>query len=131
MSGILALMIGGSPSPVLPSSISVTDNSGTNAIAGLTVDSDGNLYRIQGGSTTLIARWIASGAANYEVRLTTTSGTLSSGTADTYQNAGVDRTYTVAQGSAGTKIFTGTLQIRYGTTVVASCPVTLTANFLT
>lgn len=48
----------------------------------------------------------------YEVQLTTVSGTLSSGTADSWLAGSTDRDFVVEQLTAGHKSFSGTLKIR-------------------
>lgn len=57
--------------------------------------------------------WLSGGnPGDYSILLTTTAGTLSSGTAGTYQNLGTSRTFAVTRTSVGTKQWTGTVTIR-------------------
>lgn len=64
--------------------------------AGYRIDSDGNVYKLEGGSVTSIGTWRLSGAsADYEVRFTNNSGTPPSGSAlATWLGCGTDRDWT-------------------------------------
>lgn len=64
--------------------------------AGYRIDSDGNVYKIEGAAVTSIGTWLLSGsAADYEVRFTNNSGTAPSGSAlATWLNCGTDRDWT-------------------------------------
>lgn len=78
------------------------------------------------------APWAAAG--DYECRMTTVSGTLSSGTAGSWQSLSSTRTWVRnrTNDAAGTDTYVGTLEIRHAATqiVVASCTVTLSAQVL-
>lgn len=57
--------------------------------------------------------WLSGGTpGDYSVLLSTTSGTLSSGTAGAYQNLATSRTFGVTRTTVGTKQWTGTATIR-------------------
>jgi hypothetical protein len=64
----------------------------------------------------------------YEARLVTISGTLSSGTVDTWQAISSTLEYNVQQVGVGVKTFTGTLEIRRGTTTLDTAAIDLTAT---
>ena len=64
---------------------------------------------------------------SYDVRMVTVSGTLTVGTADTWQALLTDREYNVSVAGLGAKIFEGTLQIRRGSTTLDTAAISLTA----
>lgn len=67
----------------------------------------------------------------YEVRMVTVSGTLSSGTADSWLALTSDREFNVQQTSNGSKAFSGTLEIRRNGVVLDSGSISLTATAVT
>ena len=76
-------------------SIQVT-NPSTRATAGYRLNSSGIAESLSNLAYTTLETWLLSGAASdYEVRVTLSSGTLSSGTTGTWQNLGTSRSWTV------------------------------------
>ena len=74
-----------------------------------------NTGSAEGGYTSGTAfNWLEGGTAgNYEVYLTTVSGTLSTGPAvDTWHSLGTTRSWSVARLTTGTKTFVGNFKIR-------------------
>jgi hypothetical protein len=65
---------------------------------------------------------------SYEARLVTTTGTLSSGTADSWLALSSTRSWDVSQNGLGTKVFTGTLEIRVGGVTKDTASISLTAD---
>lgn len=63
----------------------------------------------------------------FEARMVTTTGSLTVGTADTWQAISTDREYKVSVSGIGAAFFTGTLEIRRGSTTLASAAIALTA----
>lgn len=117
----------------LPPSINVTETTLGTAQGGLRIDNTGDLTQLLfSTSPDLGSDWIIPkvGMSSYEVRMTPTSGTLTTGTINTFQDLGTSRSYTVTATSVSSKTFVGTLEIRaIGTAVIlASCPVTLVAD---
>lgn len=87
----------------------VTDPS--DATCSITFGSDGNFSGIADNGTGYA--WISGGVpSGYSILLTTTTGTLSSGTAGSYQNLATSRTFAVTRTTIGTKQWTGTATIR-------------------
>lgn len=120
-------------SATLPASISgnQTKISPLDAVVTLTVSAAGTWTCTGGGSGT----WMDGGTgADYDVRMTTSTGTLSSGdAAGTWWNLVSDRTFTrncTTNGNAS-NTYTGTLEIRMAAspfTVLDSCTVDLIAT---
>ena len=76
-------------------SIQVT-NPSTRATAGYRLNSSGIAESLSNLAYTTLETWLLSGAASdYEVRVTLSLGTLSSGTTGTWQNLGTSRSWTV------------------------------------
>lgn len=64
----------------------------------------------------------------FEARLVTGAGTLTAGTADTWQALSTDREYKVSIAGVGPSVaFTGTLEIRRGSTTLDTAAISLTA----
>lgn len=105
-----------------------------NAAAGIKIDSDGGVYRLNGSTYTFVETWLTGGgtAADYESRWTSTSGTLSSGVEATWQSCSVDTGYNRNNNldALSTETCTGTLEIRSASsgTVLATATITLNAN---
>ena len=104
-----------------------------NSTAGIKVDADGRVYQINGVTYTSRYTWLTGdgAASDYEVRWTSTSGTLSSGTEATWQGCGTDRVYYVrCTGAWSSETCTGTLEIRAASdgTILTSASVTLLAE---
>jgi len=76
-------------------SINVTRSSAPST-AGYRLNSSGIAESLSNLAYTTLETWLLSGAASdYEVRVTLSSGTLSSGTTGTWQNLGTSRSWTV------------------------------------
>lgn len=105
---------GGGSSPVFTLNAvdytrTVTDPS--DATCSLTFGNDGNLTGIADNGSSY--SWLVGGApGDYSILLTTTAGTLSSGTAGSYQNLATSRTFAVTRTTVGTKQWAGTATIR-------------------
>lgn len=122
MSGILA-MITTTAGATSPSTITLNNAavyavavSPSTAEAGVTVDSDGFFYFIENGSSTQLFQWCnpAANANLYEsyATLVDGSGGLTSGTLDTWQSLGTDRSWTVTRAGVGIAYSTITIGIR-------------------
>lgn len=106
----------------------------SSATASIELQNDGDIVgagNLAGGGDQ--GDWIAPRSAaggNYEARWTNTSGTLSSGTAGTWQALSTTRQWAVSQTGVGTKTCTGTLEVRHAVnlSVLGSKSVTLTAQ---
>lgn len=113
----------------------LNSNSGATCYAGFQLDADGKLY-LTNNAGALVYQYDVfaplSAAANYEARLTTSTGTLTTGTAGSWLALTLDRYWDVQRASAGTKSYTGTIEIRDATTlvVVESESVSLEAEYL-
>ncbi len=80
-------------------SIQVT-NPSTRATAGYRLNYSGIAESLDDVTYATLETWLLSGAASdYEVRVTLSSGTLSSGTTGTWQNLGTSRSWTVVAGN--------------------------------
>ncbi len=108
-----------------------TSISPTDSLAQLTLSSAGTYSASETGSS---GTWRGAGASSeYEARWTTTSGTLSGGTAGSWLNLGTSRTWQKLNTTNGvsTQSVVGTLEIRMAAapnTVLSTTTVTLTAN---
>ena len=104
----------------------------SNANARLQLNANGDVERIQGASTTDIGDWISPkiNMANYEVRVTTISGTLSVGTAGVFQTLAGTVQWGVTQSGIGSNAYTGTLEIRRtgDTVILFSAGISMTAT---
>lgn len=87
----------------------VTDPS--DATCSVTFGSNGQVAGVADNGTPYAWVTVAS-PGDYSILLTTTAGTLSTGTAGTYQNLGTSRTFGVTRTTIGTKQWTGTATIR-------------------
>ena len=100
----------------------------SNATASINVKNDGNINKTEGSFTIFNQTWLNSGnAADYDVKMVPVSGTLSSGTVNTWQNLASNRSFGVTRSGVGIKQFTGILYIKptSGSVPVAQCNVTL------
>jgi len=116
---------------LLPATITVWDSaiSTADANATLTLGSGGGWSSSDGGSGT----WMSGGSgSDYDAMMTTVSGTLTTGTAGTWQNLGTSRTWGRNETRNGnyTSTYVGTLQVRMAAspyTVLSTTTVTLEA----
>lgn len=106
----------------------------TGGIAAVRFNTDGTVDRgIDGGFVQINADtdWIrptVHASASYELRCTVESGTLSSGTTDTWLAMDDNRTFSVVAGPGQFATATITIEIRIGGTVLASGVYTLSVN---
>lgn len=121
----------------LAASYTFNDNAVTpaNAASGIKLDSDGQVYRLNGSTYTSVGTWLTGGgtSADYEGRWTTSTGSLSSGASGVWENLGTDQGWSRNNNSdtPGAEVCTGTLEIRMAAapnTVFTSSSVSLTAT---
>lgn len=106
----------------------------TNSPASFRVDSDGNIYAPNGGTTDLVLQyaWFVLGSApsDYEVRVDATSGSFSSGTTATWLSLASDQTWTRQSGAGTFQTVNFDVQIRRASDaeVLATASVGLTCD---
>lgn len=97
-------------------SITVTDTvtDPTNAEVIMAFKTDRTVEATAGGVLAETFSWLSSGGTvgNYELKVTTTVGSFSTGTANVWQRLDSNRTFTVLRTTAGTKAVSGIMQIR-------------------
>lgn len=102
------------------------------ASAEIQLTNGGDIRQIEGGSNTDAGDWIAPliNMALYEVRVTPSAGTLSSGNVNVWESLAVTRGWGVSQTILGTKTFSGTLEVRRASdsVVVATTTIDLIAD---
>jgi hypothetical protein len=133
---ILQLLLGGASDRfpvddiVLAAFNSEIDPTDADALVRLT--SGGIIETVENGSVTNIGDWIDPkvNMALYEVRVTPTSGTLSSGNVNVWEALTSTRSWGVVQAAVGSKVFTGTVEVRRASdsVVVATTTMSLTAT---
>lgn len=141
MSGALLAHAGamGGPRITLAPTYTVSDTtvSPTNASAQFQLQSDGDVARITvttgGGGTVDVGDWItpiSAAGANYEVRATVNSGSLSSGTTGSWLALSSTRTWAREQTTVGSSACELLIEIRNASTTVVmdSSTVTLQAE---
>lgn len=138
MTGALIALIGaGGVKVALPATLSVDDSvtDPTDALANLALETDGDIAFVKSSGGGLLGDWIfpVIGVSNYEARMSTVSGSLTTGTAGVWQALSSNRTWGVSQNVVGTNLYTGTLEIRHATSLVVLAStdaggVTLSAN---
>jgi predicted dehydrogenase len=135
---VLTLLMGvlaSKPNVTLASTFTANSDttSPVNATAQYQLENDGDI-NATGGTNTVTDRgdWLApkQNMSQFECRFHVTSGSLTSGTVDTWLNLGTTRTWTVTRSTDGTSTVVGTLEIGYAglNTALKSCTVTITAN---
>lgn len=101
------------------------------ANARLVFSNDGNVYRIVNSNPAVsIGTWgIGVTASDYNIRYTTISGSLTTGSEATWENLGSSRTYG-RNSSSGTQTASGTIEIQDATTlsIIDSATITLQAD---
>lgn len=113
---ILRAFAGTASAPTATFAIQAVDYTRTvtdpaDATCSITFASDGSFSGIADNGVGY--SWLSGGApGDYSVILTTAAGTLSSGTAGSYQNLGTSRTFAVTRTSVGTKQWSGSVTIR-------------------
>ncbi len=106
-------------------------NSPADAFCLFRLNVSGAGQRNHAGSYITQFTWLLSGAASdYECRMSTGSGTLSTGTAGSWLPLSSTQEWSRSRTGIGTAAYTGTLEIRDASTLVvlASATVTLTAT---
>jgi len=135
VSGVLAVLLGAAPDALITiSNQSITDATGgaRNATAGYRLTSGGQAQSQINLTFTTLEQWCTptSQASNYEVLVTVTSGSLSTGTAGSWLALSSTQTWTrtATIGTANTCVFTVEIR-RVGTsTVLDSATITLEAD---
>lgn len=135
MSGVLSVLLGAAPDALITiSNQSITDATGgaRNATAGYRLTSGGQAQSQINLTFATLEQWCTptSQASNYEVLVTVTSGSLSTGTAGSWLALSSTQTWTrtATIGSANTCVFTVEIR-RVGTsTVLDSATITLEAD---
>lgn len=110
-------------------------NVGATASAAYRLNANGNVeYSANGGAYSVLEAWCvpAAQAANYECYATLVSGTVTSGTLDTWLALSSSRTWSVSQINVGVESAILNIGIRrIGTsTVLAAADIELTAEYL-
>lgn len=133
MTGVIVAAVGGAIPPVVAiSNTTVSSASGTTATSTFQLEPDGDIGKYVNALYTDLGDWITpTGAAGnaYEAKMTTISGSLSSGTAGSWLALGTLRAWTRTS-SSGTQTYVGTLEIRRASdgTVLDSATITLQAQ---
>jgi len=120
---------GGGGAVTLYSSTYSDDEIGTVANANFQLASTGTATGVSTGSYLSYA-WTSGTASDYDVLVTLTSGTFSTGTTGSWLNLGTTRSWSVSRATNGSKTATATFQIRHAVslTVLATATITLTAS---
>jgi hypothetical protein len=102
----------------------------TTSVASITFNADGTYTRLNGASGNWATPTTGGVGAGYDIRWTNVSGTLTSGTAGTWQNLSSARTYGRNRVGVGSATAVGTIEIRDASTlsVLTSCSTTLFAE---
>lgn len=134
MTGVIVAAVCGAAIPpiVAISDTHVDSLSGTTATSTFQLEPDGDIGKYVNALYTDLGDWITpTGAAgnDYEAKMTTISGFLSSGTAGSWLALGTLRAWTRTS-SSGTQTYVGTLEIRRASdgTVLDSATITLQAR---
>ena len=126
-----SLAMGGGPIVSLPAALSSTSAVSGGATAGVQLTSTGLLNRRIQGTFPFVQNWInptVFAPGSYEVMFSVTGGTVNVGDAvGTWLALTSTRSWARNNG-AGVGVVTGTLQIRLGVTVLATCNCTFTAD---
>lgn len=112
--------------------ITHTTGGALGASAGYRLDSDASVYAVYPLSATVLEQWcsVPGRVADYEAKVTTTLGTLSSGTTGTWQALSTDRLWKVDASAGGYKECTLTVEIRRAgvATILSSASIFLAAD---
>lgn len=133
MTGIYAAMgIGASGSLVSlqNASVSSAGSGATIRTAGWKIDADSYVYTLKQATYTQRYQWTNGAVADYQVRATLDSGTLTTGTAGSWLACSSDREWTVQAGSGASVFAYLTIEVRSASTliVLASCTVQIIAT---
>lgn len=131
---LLAAIMGSRPNVTIPTTFlaSAETINPSNPTAQFQLENDGDINATN-TTNSVVDRgdWISpkQQMSQFECRFHVTSGSLGSGTVDTWLNLGTTRTWTVGRTSDGTTTVVGTLEIGYAglNTALKSCTVTLQA----
>jgi hypothetical protein len=134
MSGILGALASGAAPRIAVSNVTITSNTTdpVSASAQYTLNATGDIERFTTlGGTVDIGDWISPKSAlksPYTVRATVTSGALSSGTTGSDLALTGSQTWAVNQVGLGNNSATFTVDIKRGSTILATASITLNAN---
>jgi hypothetical protein len=107
--------------------------SGSTTSSSITCSTSFSSAGLNTGSGQSSYSWLLSGTASqYEIRMTTTSGTFSSGTTGSWLSLGTTRTWTRQRTSVGISTVTATVEIRDATSLVVldTATITITAEVI-
>lgn len=133
MLGMLAATLGGPRVSIADLSPSAATTSPTNATVQYQLTNAGVTNTINQGGTTSQGNWVTpagAAGANYEVRASIVSGSLTSGTTGSWLALSSTRTWALTQSSIGSSTCVLTIEIRNATSlaVLDSATITLTAE---
>jgi hypothetical protein len=132
VTGVLNLLLGSAGYLVQLANASVSDNNIGAAAAGYELQNDGDIIESTSiGGTIDLGDWITPKTAapgSFECRATVVSGSLSSGTTGAWLALSTSRTWSVTRATSGTSSCQLTIEIRLGTTVLASATVMISAT---
>ena len=135
VSGILSVLLGSSPGALIAiTDRTITDGTGgsRNATAGYRLTSGGQVQSQINLTFTTLEQWCTptTEASNYEVLVTVTSGSLSTGTAGSWLALSSTQTWTrtATIGNSNTCVFTVQIRRVGTTTVLDSATITLEAD---
>lgn len=127
------MLMMGARKVVLPASINVSDTGviPLSGFVGIQFTNSGTASESAGASNTPYTPWLAPAVnpGDYEIALSTLTGSVAGSAVDTWLNLGTTRTWTITRNAPGTSTFTGILQIRYaGGALLAQCNVSMSAS---
>lgn len=132
MSGCLTMLTSGGGRLVQISDQSISSNQTVTATAGYRLTSAGSAQKREQNTYTTLETWLLAGSAgDYEVRATLQSGTLTTGTLNTWQPLSSDREWFNQDPSSDESPVNGTLLIEIritSGTVLDSATITLSAD---
>lgn len=105
---------GGEPAPVIdvtPSTYETSAISPSTSAASVTFNADGTVSKFADSGSTTPWKTGAEGVG-YDIKFETITGTLSSGTANTWLSLDVNQTFGVERLTTGVKTWNGTVRIR-------------------
>jgi hypothetical protein len=134
MSGVGMMLLSGGGDRVKISNATITDSLSSTASSTYQLTSAGVINSITNSSgTASLGNWVVPGtsASNYEALVTVTSGTLTTGTAGTWQALSTTRSWSRNRTTTGITIAVITVDIRLvgTTTVLTTASITLSAEF--
>jgi len=110
--------------------VGAVTNTPTHATASYTLSSTGDITRVNHTGSADIGDWLASkvGMSAYECRMTTTSGTLTTGTVGSWLSLGTSRTWGKTTAGIANASYVGTLEIRQIGSSITLTSATITLN---